>query len=179
MRSAEELPGSGQIPGGDAATDLRASDLLPVGKERRDELDRETLPLAQRSERLRGAAALEPESGIWGHDEAGQVDPLADGRHERFVWGDSKSVVEMLHDRDLDAGGLQADEALVRIAQQRRREALDQLLRMGVERDDRGSRAGVPGSPTQLAEKIQVTAVEAVEDTDRHVESTEIGSREH
>ena len=177
MVAAQKRTRPGQVAGRDSAADLRAADLLAVGEERRHDRDRETLALAQGRQRLRRSAALEAECRIGRHDETGDLDTLADRRHEGVVRGDAESMVEMLDDGHLHAGSLEADETLVGIAQQRRRQAFDQLLGMGVESDHRRPCPRPLGRAPQLAEQVQMAAMQAIEDADRQIEPAEVGRR--
>ena len=79
----------------------------------------------------------------------------------------------MLDDGDFDAGGLEADQALVGVAQQRRGKALNQLFGMGIEGDHRRPRSRAQCRAAQFAKQVQMAAVQAVEDADRHVQPAE------
>ena len=94
-------------------------------------------------------AALEAEGRVRRHRKTREVDAARDPGHEFLVSGSPQGVVEVLDHGDLDSGRLQANEPLVRVAQQRRRQTLDDLLGVGVESDDR--RPG-PGTRRRLAE---------------------------
>ena len=84
-------------------------------------------------------------------------------------------MVEVLDDRHFHAGGLETDEALVGVAQQRRRQALDQFLRMGVEGDDRRPRPRALSGTSEFPQQVQMTAVQSIEDAHRQVEAPEFG----
>jgi len=123
--AAEERARTGQVALGDPAPYFRAAHLFAIREVGRNARDGEALAFTERRERLRRAAALVAEGGVRRHDEAGDLDQLSNRRDEGVVRRYQKGMVEMLDDGDLDSCGLEADEPLVRIAQQRRRQTLD------------------------------------------------------
>jgi hypothetical protein len=79
-----------------------------------------------------------------------------------------------VHDHDdLDAGGREANEPLVRVAQERRCLAPDDRVRVGIEGQDRRSSVPTASLPDELAEQVGVPAMEAVEDADDEEDATE------
>jgi len=74
----------------------------------------------------------------------------------------------VLNNRHLHAGSSQSLEALLRVQEERRRHAPQDLVRVSVERDHR--RPGVPlcGFMSEVADQVHVAPMKAVEDPDDH-----------
>ncbi len=107
-----------------------------------DDDDIEAVRLAERPDGIRCPAPLEAERRIGRHEQAGELRSRPDGVDERVVRRPADGVVEVLDDRHLDTGRGQPLETLVRVEEQGRRGAGEDLVRVCVEGDDAG-----PGSP--------------------------------
>ena len=153
----EQLARRGQVAGGDRAPDVAAADGAPVERERRDDHDVKAVTPSELGERLGRAASLEPERRIGGHEEAREVHPRADRAHERVVGRAAHRLVEVLDDRDGDAGGLEEVQALGRMEQERRRRAADDFVGMVVERDHRRASVALGGLPRELVQEVRVS----------------------
>ena len=102
-----------EVAGRDGVADLRAAHRPPAQVERRHRDDLEPVARTKLGERVRRAAPLEAEGGVGRHQEPGQRRARPDPPDERVVGGVAQRVVEVLDDRDLDAGGLEPLESLV------------------------------------------------------------------
>ena len=96
--------------------------------------------------------------------------PRPDARDEGVVGRPAQRLVEVLHDRDGDAVALEPGQPLLRVAQEGRRGAGQDLVRVVVEGQDGRSGVQPDRGPPQLAEQVEVAAVEPVEDADGHEE---------
>ena len=108
---------------------------MPVDRERRHDDHLEPVPRPERGEGDRRPASLEAERGVGRHQEAGERQAGPDPFHEGVIRCPPQGVVEMLDDRDRQPGRLEPFESFLRIEEQGRRRAAQDLVGMMVERD--------------------------------------------
>ena len=122
-RPAEQRAAAAQVAGRDRGPDRRAADRPAVEVERRDDDDVEPVARPELGQRGRRPAPLEAERRVGRHEEPAQRDARADPLDERVVRRLAQRRVEVLDDRDRDAGRRQPLEPLRRVEQERRRAA--------------------------------------------------------
>ena len=123
-------------------------------------------PLAQRPNRLRRPPSVVAEGRVGCHEQAGEPCPRRDPVDELVILGRAQSRVEMLDDDDLDAGLAEHPEPFGWVEEEWRRGADENLVRVGIKRDDGRPGTATPGLLDEPAEQIAMTEVNPVEHAD-------------
>ena len=166
MRPAEQPGGGLDVAVAIAArtSELRTGPAVEL--ERRHDDDLEAARPAELRECLGRPGALEAERGVGRHQEARDRRAFRDLADERLVRRLAQPHVEVDDDGRGHAGLGQPRHALVRVAQERRRRAGEDLVRVVVERDHGRPGAARGGLAHEVLEEVDVAQVEPVEHAD-------------
>src|SRR5690349_10121336 len=162
----EESLGADEVAARDRTPDVAAADGGAIDLEGLDDDEVETLAIAELANGFRRPASLVPERGVGGHEKPREVRSATYRGEEIVVGRVAHRVIEVLDDRDVDAGVGQASDPLVGMEQERRSGTREDLVRMVVEGDHAGMRAAGQGFTDQVVQEVDVALVQPVEDAD-------------
>jgi hypothetical protein len=170
MRPAQRLGGLTDLAGVDAGTDERGGQRHVVVAQHPHPFGREPEPGAKPTQQLEIASGLVTEAEVLPHHHQRRVQPLDEHHVHELVGvqpaelGGERQYAERVHAELLDQLGLAPDRAEHgRVAARP-----DDLARVRVEGHHHQRQAEVAGPGQRAADQCLVTAVNAVEDTDRH-----------